>query len=100
MAPRLTGPRRRKTSAASRRRPLGVLLARPGLDREHLYVGMTRGRHANHVHLTIEPTDDETHRPPGTAPTLDDAVRVLQTATARVGARQAALCGLGVASDS
>ncbi|MEO7980296.1 MAG: hypothetical protein ABI807_05335 [Sporichthyaceae bacterium] len=34
---------------------LGILLARPGMDREHLYVGMTRGRHANHVHLTTEP---------------------------------------------
>jgi ATP-dependent exoDNAse (exonuclease V) alpha subunit len=71
---------------------LGILLARPGLDREHLYVGMTRGRHANHVHLTTEPADDDTHRPrpPGTPPTLDDAVRTLQTATARVGAQQAA----------
>ena len=70
---------------------LGILLARPGLDREHLYVGMTRGRHANHVHLTTEPADD-THRPrpPGTPPTLDNDVRTpLQTATARVGAQQA-----------
>lgn len=71
---------------------LGILLARPGLDREHLYVGMTRGRHANHVHLTTEPADDDTHRPrpPGSAPSLEDAVRVLEAATGRVGAQQAA----------
>jgi ATP-dependent exoDNAse (exonuclease V) alpha subunit len=71
---------------------VGILLARPGLDREHLYVGMTRGRHANHVHLTTDPADDDLHRrrPFGTPPTLDDAVRALQTATARVGAQQAA----------
>lgn len=71
---------------------LGILLARPGLDREHLYVGMTRGRHANHVHLTTEPADDDVHRPRpvGVPPTLDDAVRTLQTATGRVGAQQAA----------
>ncbi len=71
---------------------LGILLARPGLDREHLYVGMTRGRHANHVHLSTEPADDDVHRPrpPGTAPSLDDAVRALQTATARTGAQQTA----------
>ncbi len=71
---------------------LGILLARPGLDREHLYVGITRGRQANHVHVSTEPTDDDVHRPRalGAAPTLDDAVRVLETATGRVGAPQAA----------
>ena len=71
---------------------LGILLARPGLDREHLYVGMTRGRHANHVHVTTDPADDDQHRhrPPGVVPTLDDAIRTLQTATARTGAQQAA----------
>ena len=72
---------------------LGILLARPGLDREHLYVGMTRGRHSNHVHLSTEPADDDdTHRPrpPGMTPTLADALLVLGTATGRVGAQQAA----------
>jgi conjugative relaxase-like TrwC/TraI family protein len=29
---------------------VAVLLARPGLDREHLYVAMSRGRAENHVH--------------------------------------------------
>jgi hypothetical protein len=80
---------------------LGILLARPGLDREHLYVGMTRGRHANHVHLTTDPTDQELDRPrpPGVPPTLDDALRVLATATSRVGAQQAAHTLLDQARD-
>ncbi|HET7405842.1 MAG TPA: AAA family ATPase [Mycobacteriales bacterium] len=29
----------------------GLLLARPGLDRTRLYVGLTRGRHTNHLYL-------------------------------------------------
>jgi ATP-dependent exoDNAse (exonuclease V) alpha subunit len=72
---------------------VGILLARTGLDREHLYVGMTRGRQSNHVHVTTESSDQEAaHRPgpPGSPPTIDDAVRVLQTATLRVGGQQAA----------
>jgi conjugative relaxase-like TrwC/TraI family protein len=71
---------------------IGILLARTGLDREHLYVGMTRGRDANHVHLTTEPAEDEmAHRQQRAdpAPTIDDAVRVLEASTARVGAQQA-----------
>jgi hypothetical protein len=31
---------------------IAVTLARPGLDREHLYVAMTRGRLENHIHTT------------------------------------------------
>jgi hypothetical protein len=31
---------------------IGILLARNGLDREHLYVAITRGRDSNHVHTT------------------------------------------------
>ncbi|MBL8932748.1 MAG: AAA family ATPase [Kineosporiaceae bacterium] len=39
------------------------LVAAPGMAREHLYVGLTRGRDANHVYIdTDHPTDDETHR--------------------------------------
>ncbi len=34
-----------------------VLLARPGIDREHLYVGLTRGRNANHV-VVAQPISD------------------------------------------
>ena len=33
---------------------VGIVLARSGLDREHLYVAMSRGREANHVHTTPE----------------------------------------------
>ena len=81
---------------------IGILLARTGLDREHLYVGMTRGREANHVHLTNQPADDELeHRqqPADPTPTIDDAVRFLRTATARVGAQQAAHTLLDQARD-
>jgi hypothetical protein len=54
---------------------------------------MTRGRRSNHVHVITEPADDDiAHRPrpPCPAPLLEDAVRVLQDATSRVGAQQAA----------
>jgi conjugative relaxase-like TrwC/TraI family protein len=81
---------------------IGILLARTGLDREHLYVGMTRGRDANHVHLTNQPVDDDhEHRQQAAdpTPTIDDAVRILQTATARVGAQQAAHTILDQARD-
>ncbi len=33
---------------------IGILLARAGLDREHLYVAVSRGRLENHVHTTPE----------------------------------------------
>lgn len=33
---------------------IAITLARSGLDREHLYVAMTRGRLANHIHTTPE----------------------------------------------
>jgi len=42
---------------------VGLLLVRPGLDREHLYVGLTRGRHANHVYLAPPPADEIHHQP-------------------------------------
>ena len=38
---------------------IGIVLARTGLDREHLYVAMTRGRHENHVHTSPEPPDSD-----------------------------------------
>jgi len=41
----------------------GLLLARPGLDREHLYVGLTRGRNANHIYLAPAPADEIHHQP-------------------------------------
>ncbi len=46
-----------------------LLLARPGLDRTNLYVGMTRGRDTNHVYLAPEPD-------PEIAPRSADRARV------------------------
>jgi conjugative relaxase-like TrwC/TraI family protein len=40
-----------------------VLLVRPGIDREHLYVGLTRGRHENHAYIAPAPNDDNGHPP-------------------------------------
>src|SRR5581483_7514315 len=37
-----------------------LLLARPGLDRNSLYVGLTRGRDTNHVYLAPEPEPEVT----------------------------------------
>lgn len=39
-----------------------LLLARPGLDRTRLYVGMTRGRHTNHLYLAGHPDSGITPR--------------------------------------
>jgi conjugative relaxase-like TrwC/TraI family protein len=41
-----------------------ILLARPGIDREHLYVGLTRGRDTNHVYIAQPVTDTDHHTPP------------------------------------
>ncbi len=41
---------------------LGLVLVRPGMDREHLYVAMTRGRHGNHAYVTPDPTHDPEHQ--------------------------------------
>jgi ATP-dependent exoDNAse (exonuclease V) alpha subunit len=38
------------------------LFVRPGMNREALYVGMTRGRHANHAYIATDTSDAETHR--------------------------------------
>ncbi len=42
---------------------LGLVLVRPGMDREHLYVAMTRGRLGNHAYVTPDATcnDDDHH---------------------------------------
>jgi chromosome segregation ATPase len=70
------------------------------MDREHLYVAMTPGRHANHAYITPDPTtdDDDHHRghphPRHAADTAEDpqeqAARVLEAALARAGAQDAA----------
>ena len=80
---------------------LGLVLVRPGLDREHLYVAMTRGRHGNHAYITPDPAADPEHdhshgnRKPdpgsgrGAAP-QDQAVQVLTMALGQSGAQDAA----------
>ena len=65
---------------------VAILLVRPGIDREHLYVGFTRGRDENHAYLA--PAADDDHARP---PASDGGVRaVLQAALARSGRNDAA----------
>ncbi|GAA0635716.1 MobF family relaxase [Sporichthya brevicatena] len=47
---------------------VGLVLVRPGIDREHLYVALTRGRQANHAYITPDPTTDPEHHGPGHVP--------------------------------
>jgi len=63
----------------------GLLLARPGLDREHLYVGLTRGRHENHVYLAPAAADEIHHQPPAAA-SAGDGRQMLIDALQRSGA--------------
>jgi conjugative relaxase-like TrwC/TraI family protein len=76
---------------------VGIVLVRPGIDREHLYVALTRGRHGNHAYITPDPsTNDDQHghphqRAPGAVnDPQEQAVQVLQAALARTGAQDAA----------
>ncbi|MFL6238832.1 MAG: MobF family relaxase [Actinomycetes bacterium] len=70
---------------------VGILLARPGIDREHLYVGLTRGRQANHVHLTpAEIAEDHHLRAPTATDSLEAAERALIEALTRSGQQTAA----------
>ncbi|HEY5051122.1 MAG TPA: ATP-binding domain-containing protein, partial [Acidothermaceae bacterium] len=66
---------------------VAVLLVRPGLDREHLYVAMTRGRAENHAYIANnhdnECDQQRTNPPP-------DAERILIDALARSGQQHAA----------
>ncbi len=65
---------------------IAILLVRPGIDREHLYVGLTRGRRENHAYLAPPVDDDHAH--PTTSET--GARAVLQAALARSGCNDAA----------
>jgi conjugative relaxase-like TrwC/TraI family protein len=65
---------------------IAILLARPGIDREHLYVGLTRGRQENHAYVAPAVDDDHSHPPVG-----DTGARaLLQAALARSGGNDAA----------
>jgi len=90
---------------------VGIVLVRPGMDREHLYVAMTRGRLGNHAYVTPDPTVDDEHdhghgptdrhlapgraaadgsvRQPEPSPE-QQALRVLEAALATSGAQDAA----------
>jgi conjugative relaxase-like TrwC/TraI family protein len=65
---------------------IAILLVRPGIDREHLYVGLTRGRDENHAYLAPPVDDDHEH------PTTGDtgARQLLHAALARSGSNDAA----------
>jgi ATP-dependent exoDNAse (exonuclease V) alpha subunit len=65
---------------------IAILLVRPGIDREHLYVGLTRGRQENHAYLAPTVDDDHTHPPVGDT----GARQLLQTALGRSGRNDAA----------
>jgi ATP-dependent exoDNAse (exonuclease V) alpha subunit len=66
---------------------IAMLLVRPNLDREHLYVGMTRGRAENHAYIAGNRDDecDDQHTNPQPA-----ADRILIDALARSGRQRAA----------
>jgi len=66
---------------------VAVLLVRPGLDREHLYVGMTRGRQENHAYIAGNRDDDCDHQHTNPQPAAD---RILIDALARSGQQHAA----------
>ena len=98
---------------------LALVVVRPGLDREHLYVAMTRGRLGHHAYLTPDQAGDphgscnrrdgqRRHplAPAGTpveaaeSVTLrDQAVQVLRTVVATSGAQDAAHTALAVARE-
>jgi conjugative relaxase-like TrwC/TraI family protein len=65
-----------------------LLLARPGLDRTRLYVGLTRGRHSNHLYLAPAPDPEITPR--GQAARSSDAVAQLRAMLGRPGDNTAA----------
>jgi conjugative relaxase-like TrwC/TraI family protein len=72
---------------------IGILLVRAGMDREHLYVGLSRGRLENHAHVAPEPVDDDHHHhlgPPPDALTPEAARTILAGCLRRVGGQQAA----------
>jgi conjugative relaxase-like TrwC/TraI family protein len=66
-----------------------VLLVRPGIDREHLYVGLTRGREENHAYITTAPAESE-HNHPKPAGTTASTRDILAAAMARSGQQDAA----------
>jgi conjugative relaxase-like TrwC/TraI family protein len=62
---------------------IAILLVRSGIDREHLYVGLTRGRDQNHAYIAV-PAEVDQRR------SSDPAGDILAAALARTGASDAA----------
>jgi hypothetical protein len=72
---------------------IAILLVRPGIDREHLYVGLTRGRHENHAYIApaADNNPDHPHRHGHPAPSTEDTAHdTLRTALAHTGVTDAA----------
>ncbi|HEX3827213.1 MAG TPA: MobF family relaxase [Sporichthyaceae bacterium] len=74
---------------------VGILLVRPGLDREHLYVGLTRGRAENHAYIAPDPAGEADYHGPARHGRPDrtpeqTARDVLAAALASSGAQDAA----------
>jgi conjugative relaxase-like TrwC/TraI family protein len=67
----------------------GILLARPGLDREHLYVGLTRGRTANHVYV-MHPTANVDHHALPRTGQVQSSTDILTDALSTTDGQQAA----------
>ncbi len=89
------------TSAQGATVDVGLVLVRPGIDREHLYVALTRGREANHAYITPDPAtgsaeiDDHHGLPPVAAAASRTSLEqrthdVLADALARSGGQDAA----------
>jgi hypothetical protein len=66
---------------------IAILLIRPGLDREHLYVGLTRGRAENHAYIAANADDECDHQHTNPQPA---AQRILIDALARSSRQHAA----------
>jgi ATP-dependent exoDNAse (exonuclease V) alpha subunit len=72
---------------------IAIALVRPGIDREHLYVGLTRGREENHAYIApaADNDPDHPHRHGHPMPSTDDtALDTLRAALAHTGVTDAA----------
>jgi conjugative relaxase-like TrwC/TraI family protein len=66
------------------------LLATQGMTRESLYVGLTRGRHSNHVYVPADPLDDGCEHLPDPGRHAPDAQEQLRTILASTGRERSA----------
>ncbi|MGE3813021.1 MAG: ATP-binding domain-containing protein, partial [Candidatus Nanopelagicales bacterium] len=66
------------------------LLATQGMTRESMYVGLTRGRHSNHVYVPVDPLDDGCQHLPDPGRHTPDAHEQLRTILATTGRERSA----------